>query len=229
MGEEKYRSVLRRLEQSLAEYAWDENWFLRGFYDDGAPLGKKGADACAIDLLPQAFAALLHRKSAGTVFSPAQVKEALDSAIAKLFVPQRHLLRPLTVPSAVPVILAAMLRGCVKTAGNTRTAQCFSFMPCLHPGATRRQRHCFLRSRRRCFVKRRRPQRHMERSRMRLPVMYMMQGALRGARDGRSIPGRRHGIVKSYMNACLAFIRAGKSFIFARIFVRCSPRLLLKP
>lgn len=98
MGEEKYRSVLRRLEQSLAEYAWDENWFLRGFYDDGAPLGKKGADACAIDLLPQAFAALLHRESAGTVFSTAQVKEALDSAIAKLFVPQRHLLRLLTPP-----------------------------------------------------------------------------------------------------------------------------------
>lgn len=40
-----------------AERAWDGNWYLRGWWQDGAPLGAAGASACALDSVAQSWAA----------------------------------------------------------------------------------------------------------------------------------------------------------------------------
>lgn len=98
LGEEKYRGMLRKVEQHLRENSWAGHWFLRGFYDDGSPLGKQGADACAIDILPQAFAAVLQSQSQGTVFPQEWCKEALDAMREKLLVPEAHIMRLFTPP-----------------------------------------------------------------------------------------------------------------------------------
>ncbi len=42
---------------AAAERAWDGQWYLRGWWQDGAPLGGAGASACAIDSIAQSWAA----------------------------------------------------------------------------------------------------------------------------------------------------------------------------
>ena len=56
------RERLLRLADKMAaacgQYAWAGDRYLRAFADDGSPVGSPGAAACAVDLLPQAWASL---------------------------------------------------------------------------------------------------------------------------------------------------------------------------
>ncbi|HEX6201632.1 MAG TPA: carbohydrate-binding protein, partial [Thermoanaerobaculia bacterium] len=54
---ELYRAQAARLAAAL-ERSWDGEWYLRGYYDDGTPLGSALADECRIDSLPQSWAVL---------------------------------------------------------------------------------------------------------------------------------------------------------------------------
>ncbi|HSB20504.1 MAG TPA: glucoamylase family protein [Anaeromyxobacteraceae bacterium] len=54
---ERYRSEAARLAAALAR-AWDGEWYLRGHYDDGAPLGSAQSDECRIDSIAQSWAVL---------------------------------------------------------------------------------------------------------------------------------------------------------------------------
>src|SRR5690606_19883723 len=53
----RYRATARRLRPHL-EAAWDGEWFLRGYYDDGTPLGSARNDECRIDSIAQSWAVL---------------------------------------------------------------------------------------------------------------------------------------------------------------------------
>ncbi|MEA4955956.1 MAG: glucoamylase family protein [Pseudoflavonifractor sp.] len=52
-----FRGAAGRLKQA-AENAWDGAWYLRGWYDDGTPLGSGSALECQIDSIAQSWAAL---------------------------------------------------------------------------------------------------------------------------------------------------------------------------
>ena len=54
---ERYRGQARRLSSAL-ELAWDGEWYRRGYYDDGAPLGSAQNDECRIDSIAQSWAVL---------------------------------------------------------------------------------------------------------------------------------------------------------------------------
>jgi cyclic beta-1,2-glucan synthetase len=54
---ERYRSQVRRLGTAL-ERAWDGEWYRRGYFDDGTPLGSAQNDECRIDSLSQSWAVL---------------------------------------------------------------------------------------------------------------------------------------------------------------------------
>jgi cyclic beta-1,2-glucan synthetase len=53
----RYRGEAARLAQSL-ELAWDGNWYRRGYFDDGTPLGSAQSDECKIDSVAQSWAVL---------------------------------------------------------------------------------------------------------------------------------------------------------------------------
>ncbi len=53
-----YRRHRDGLKRALEAHAWDGDWYLRGWYDDGAPLGSHRSDECRIDALVQAWAVL---------------------------------------------------------------------------------------------------------------------------------------------------------------------------
>ena len=61
MGEDetaaRYENIKERLSCSIEKNAWDGKWYMRGFYDDGKPLGSEESDECKIDMMSQSFAA----------------------------------------------------------------------------------------------------------------------------------------------------------------------------
>jgi cyclic beta-1,2-glucan synthetase len=68
----RYRAEAARLASAL-ERAWDGEWFRRGYYDDGSPLGSAQNDECSIDAIAQAWAVL------SGAASPRFADRAMDS------------------------------------------------------------------------------------------------------------------------------------------------------
>src|SRR5439155_385503 len=54
---DRYLNEARRLATRL-EQSWDGEWYRRGYYDDGAPLGSAQNDECSIDSISQSWAVL---------------------------------------------------------------------------------------------------------------------------------------------------------------------------
>ncbi|ABS28204.1 GH36-type glycosyl hydrolase domain-containing protein [Anaeromyxobacter sp. Fw109-5] len=54
---ERYRGQAGRLASAL-ELTWDGEWYRRGYYDDGTPLGSAQNDECKIDSIAQSWAVL---------------------------------------------------------------------------------------------------------------------------------------------------------------------------
>ncbi len=53
----RYRAQARRLATALGQ-SWDGEWYRRGYYDDGTPLGSAHGDECKIDSIAQSWAVL---------------------------------------------------------------------------------------------------------------------------------------------------------------------------
>jgi cyclic beta-1,2-glucan synthetase len=53
----RYRSEADRL-AAVIEQAWDGNWYRRGYFDDGTPLGSAQSEECRIDSVAQSWAVL---------------------------------------------------------------------------------------------------------------------------------------------------------------------------
>jgi cyclic beta-1,2-glucan synthetase len=53
----RYRAHGQRLQRSL-DAAWDGEWYRRGYFDDGTPLGASASEECRIDSIPQSWAVL---------------------------------------------------------------------------------------------------------------------------------------------------------------------------
>ena len=88
---EKLEKRVAELCVAIEENGWDGDWYLRAFYDNGEKMGSSGSDACRIDLLPQAFAALcgLPDTARAVAASNAAWNELVDrkNGIIKLFTP----------------------------------------------------------------------------------------------------------------------------------------------
>jgi cyclic beta-1,2-glucan synthetase len=60
---------------ALDREGWDGNWYRRGYYDDGTPLGSASSEECRIDSIAQSWAAI---SSAGNPARAVQAMAALD-------------------------------------------------------------------------------------------------------------------------------------------------------
>ena len=68
----------RQLQERLEEHAWDGQWYLRAWFDDGTPLGSVANEECQIDSLPQSWSVL---SGAG---DPERSRAAMDSVDRRL-------------------------------------------------------------------------------------------------------------------------------------------------
>jgi len=72
--EQQRKTLIQRVEES----AWDGQWYLRAFFDDGTPLGSSASQEAKIDSLPQSWACLSGAAEAS------RTKAAMDSAFKHL-------------------------------------------------------------------------------------------------------------------------------------------------
>lgn len=136
MHDEEAQSRLAQRAESLRgavdRNAWDGRWYLRAFYDDGAPMGASGAAACEIDSLPQSFSVL------GGMPNAERRRLALDSAVERL-VDREHGLIRLFTPSftengRVPGYVAAYPAGIRENGGQYTHAAVWLCMALLREG-----------------------------------------------------------------------------------------------
>ena len=88
----KWQAARLSWARALDEQGWDGRWYLRGYFDDGTPLGSASRPECKIDLIAQAWAVM---SGAG---EPARARQAMASACSKLLDPDAHLVRLLDPP-----------------------------------------------------------------------------------------------------------------------------------
>ncbi|MBE0475929.1 MAG: hypothetical protein IBX62_02385 [Coriobacteriia bacterium] len=55
---ERYRAFAEGVAKAAEEQAWDGAWYRRAYFDDGTPLGTRGAEECRIDAIAQAWAVI---------------------------------------------------------------------------------------------------------------------------------------------------------------------------
>jgi cyclic beta-1,2-glucan synthetase len=73
----RYRGEASRLRDML-ELAWDGEWYRRGYFDDGTPLGSRDSEECRIDSLSQSWAVLCGETSRR------RAEQAMDAVRARL-------------------------------------------------------------------------------------------------------------------------------------------------
>jgi cyclic beta-1,2-glucan synthetase len=74
----RFRSTIDELSAALDETAWDGEWYIRAFYDDGTPIGSKKSDECRIDALAQSWAAIAGAKG------DSRRRRAMDAVLERL-------------------------------------------------------------------------------------------------------------------------------------------------
>jgi cyclic beta-1,2-glucan synthetase len=88
---EHAKAYQRKLLEALEGHGWDGDWYRRGYFDDGTPLGSKTRPECRIDAIAQSWAALSGaarpERALGAML---QVDEHLimgEDQVARLFTP----------------------------------------------------------------------------------------------------------------------------------------------
>lgn len=86
------RNVASGFARNAEAHAWDGAWYLRAFFDDGAPVGSQASTEARIDSLPQSWAVLSH---AG---HPERSQQSVEAAYLHLVKPADGLVLLFTPP-----------------------------------------------------------------------------------------------------------------------------------
>jgi cyclic beta-1,2-glucan synthetase len=75
---ERCRRSAESLRDAVERHAWDGDWYLRAFFDDGTPLGSARNDECQIDSIVQTWAVI------SGVADPARAHRAMEAVESRL-------------------------------------------------------------------------------------------------------------------------------------------------
>ncbi|MBW3097401.1 GH36-type glycosyl hydrolase domain-containing protein [Pseudohoeflea coraliihabitans] len=81
-----------QLAAALETAGWDGQWYRRGTFDDGAPLGSSESDECQIDSIAQSWSVI------SGMAPPERAQQAMDSLMARLADRQHGLIKLFTPP-----------------------------------------------------------------------------------------------------------------------------------
>ncbi|RJG45648.1 glucoamylase family protein [Mesorhizobium sp. DCY119] len=88
----KWEKHARSLKQALETAGWDGEWYRRGSFDDGSPLGSRSSEECQIDSIAQSWSVLSGEGD------PVRSKTAMDSAIKQLVDDELQIVKLFTPP-----------------------------------------------------------------------------------------------------------------------------------
>lgn len=77
---ERCRVQASRLQQNIELHAWDGQWYLRAFFDNGTPMGSATSLECQIDSLPQSWSVI---SGAGESSRAHQAMSAVDQRLVQ--------------------------------------------------------------------------------------------------------------------------------------------------
>ncbi|QPC88131.1 protein ndvB [Mesorhizobium sp. NBSH29] len=89
-----WRKHAKSLKKALEAHAWDGEWYRRGSFDDGSPLGSHLSDECQIDSLAQSWSVLSGQGD------PARSQTAMNSAMELLVDSEQQIVKLFTPPFA---------------------------------------------------------------------------------------------------------------------------------
>ena len=131
----KTAELCRTWEKTLrkaAEEAWDGDWYLRGWYDSGAPLGGHTSEECQIDSIAQSWAALTKDTDQG------RGKAAVQAAIERLFDRKAGVFKLFTPPfdrgTADPGYIRGYVPGVRENGGQYTHAAVWLALACFEVG-----------------------------------------------------------------------------------------------
>ena len=117
--------------EKAARSAWDGKWYLRGYFDDGSPLGSKESEECQIDAIAQGFAPLAGVCDENT-------KTALKSAFELLMRPDARAVALFTPPfegkGVWPGYISSYPAGVRENGGQYTHGAVWLAMGCLRAG-----------------------------------------------------------------------------------------------
>ncbi|MBE0684313.1 MAG: hypothetical protein IH589_20605, partial [Anaerolineales bacterium] len=87
-----YLQRAEKLAQALETHAWDGDWYLRAFYDDGSRLGSQKNNECQIDSIAQSWAVL------SGAADPMRAAQAMESVNRMLVKPNEKMILLFTPP-----------------------------------------------------------------------------------------------------------------------------------
>jgi cyclic beta-1,2-glucan synthetase len=86
-----WNALAVKLRTALEAHAWDGDWYRRGFFDDGTPLGSAANDECRIDAIAQSWSVISGAASPARAARAMQALEdnllSREPPLAKLFTP----------------------------------------------------------------------------------------------------------------------------------------------
>lgn len=88
----RWTTHLTALGTALENAGWDGEYYRRGYYDDGSPLGSAQSEECRIDSIAQSWSVLSHQAP------PERAAAAVDAAVAKLVDEDAGIIRLFTPP-----------------------------------------------------------------------------------------------------------------------------------
>lgn len=91
-ADEGFRAQAKRLAEIIEEKAWDGNWYLRGYFDDGTPLGSAKNEEAYIDSISQSWAVI------SGAANPERVNVALKSLEEHIIKIKEKMVLLLTTP-----------------------------------------------------------------------------------------------------------------------------------
>ena len=91
---ERWRAHLTRLKAAIESAGWDGQYYRRGYYDDGTPLGSLQSDECKIDSIAQSWSVLSGQGD------PARQNPVLDQVLQRLVDEDAQIVRLFTPPFA---------------------------------------------------------------------------------------------------------------------------------
>ena len=77
---ERCLAQAHQLQQNIEQHAWDGQWYLRAYFDNGEPLGSRTNPECQIDSLPQSWSVI---SRAGNPQRARQAMQAVDARLVR--------------------------------------------------------------------------------------------------------------------------------------------------
>jgi cyclic beta-1,2-glucan synthetase len=133
----RYRAHVERLRKAVEACAWDGDWYIRAFFDDGTPLGTNAAAECKIDSLAQTWAVMCGQADRD------RAARAMDAVFDRLVRPADGLVAlftpPFDQPDHNPGYIAGYLPGIRENGGQYTHGSVWAILATARASSERRR------------------------------------------------------------------------------------------